>query len=133
MTDWCFVVGRPKNKYSEVIAIRMIEPFSLRIMGSQKQSCTSIQNRGVRLIRRCGCKKILMSLTCCGKSLFKSTKTQIQNYKHKNTKCFAGIMNLLIQMRSENTFQEELLHTKTKKVGGGGFTSPNSLPLWEIK
>ena len=34
MTDWCFVVSRPKNKYSEVIAIRMIEPFSLRIMGS---------------------------------------------------------------------------------------------------
>ena len=31
MTDWCSVVSRPKNKYSEVIAIRMIEPFSLRI------------------------------------------------------------------------------------------------------
>ena len=114
MTDWCFVVSRPKNKYSEVIAIRMIEPFSLRIMGSQKQSCTSIQNRGVRLIRRRGCKKILMALKCCGKSQFKSTKTKFQNSKHKNTKCFAGIMNLLIQMRSENTFWEEILNTKTK-------------------
>ena len=32
----------------------------------------------------------------------------MQNSKPKNIKCLAGIMNFLIQMRSENTFQKEI-------------------------